>query len=159
MIRISFSAEAIKQLNRERWSYPDPRVQKRLQALYYKSQGYEHQEIERLVDISAKSLRSFFRMYEAGGIEALKVLNYPKPQSALLAHQATIETEFRTRPVKSIKEAAARIEAITGVKRSRFQVSRFLKQIGMNRLKVGQIPDKADVDKQDEFLKKTYPSN
>lgn len=155
MIRITFSQEEIEQLNQERWSYPDRRVQKRLHALYYKSQGYEHQEIERLVDISAKSLRSFLRMYEAGGIEALKVLKYPKPESALRTHQTTIENEFRARPVKSIKEAAARIEALTGVKRSRFQVSRFLKQIGMNRLKVGQIPDKADVEKQDEFLKKT----
>jgi transposase len=154
MIRITFTQAEIEQLNRERWHYPDPRIQRRLHSVYYKSQGYAHQEIERLVDISAKSLRSFLRLYEAGGIEGLKVLNYPKPQSALAAHQQTIESEFRARPAKSLKEAAARIESLTGVKRSRFQVSRFLKQCGASRLKVGQIPAKADLDKQETFLKK-----
>jgi transposase len=155
MIQIRFSEQEIEQLKRERWSYPDARVQRRMHALYYKGQGYAHQEIEELVDVSAKTLRSYLRLYESGGMAALKVLNYPHPLSALSAHQTTIEAEFQERPAKSIKEAVARIEEKTGVRRSRFQVSRFLKQLGMNRLKVGQIPDKADLDKQAEFLKKT----
>jgi transposase len=117
--------------------------------------GYPHQEITSLVGVSAKTLRTFLRLYQAGGIAALKTLNYSQPVSALAAHQASIESEFRERPAKSIKEATRRIQDKTGVERSRFQVSRFLKQIGMNRRKVGQIPDKADVDKQVEFLKKS----
>ena len=73
----------------------------------------------------------------------------------MAGHQASIETEFRERPAKSVKEAVQRIKEKTGVERSRFQVSRFLKQSGMSRLKVGQIPDKADVEQQEEFLKKS----
>ena len=44
-----------------------------------------------------------------------------------------------------MKEAAQRIKDKTGVARSRFQVSRYLKQIGLSRLKVGQIPDKGRI--------------
>jgi transposase len=154
MIRIEFSAAAIEQLQTERWTHPDPRVQRRLHALYLKSQGYAHQEIGRIVKVSAKTLRSFLRKYQADGIEGLKAMNYAQPQSALAEHQATIEAELRERPAKSIKEAAERIERITGVRRSRFQVSRFLKQLGAQRLKVGQVPAKADPEAQAEFLKK-----
>lgn len=156
MIRIEFSEAAIEQLEKERWQHPDPRVQRRLHALYYKAIGYSHQEITELVSVSTKTLRSFLRLYQTGGIEALKVLNYPKPVSALAAHRDCIESEFRERPAKSVKEAVCRIKEKTGVERSRFQVSRYLKRIGMSRLKVGQIPDKADVAKQEEFLKKTH---
>lgn len=155
MIRIEFSQPAIEQLEKERWQHPDPRVQRRLHALYYKAMGYPHQEIEGLVGISAKTLRTFFRLYQQGGLETLKRLNYPQPVSALAAHQNSIEREFRERPAKSMKEAVQRIKDKTGVERSRFQVSRYLKRNGMSRLKVGQIPDKADVEKQEEFLKKS----
>ena len=162
MIRIEFSPSEIEQLEKERWEHPDPRVQRRLHALYYKAIGYPHQEITKLVSISAKTLRTFLRLYQVGGVEALKTFNYPQPVSALAAHQASIESEFRERPAKSIKEATQRIKELTGVERSRFQVSRYLNQIGMSRLKVGQIPDKADVAQQEEFLKKnvtTKPCN
>lgn len=155
MIRIEYKQQEIEQLEKERWQHTDPRVQRRLHALYYKAIGYPHQEIMRLVGVSAKTLRTFLRLYEQGGIEALKVLHYPQPVSALAAHQATIESEFRENPAKSMQEAVRRIKDKTGVERSRFQVSRYLKKIGMSRLKVGQIPDKADVEKQDEFLKKS----
>lgn len=155
MIRIEFSQSESEQLGKERWQHPDPRVQRRLHALYYKALGYPHQDIMRLVEVSAKTLRNFLRVYQAGGIEALKQLHYPQPVSALAEHRASIEDEFRQRPAKSMKEAVQRIKDKTGVERSRFQVSRYLKQIGLSRLKVGQIPDKADVDKQEAFLKKS----
>lgn len=154
MIRIEFSASEIESLEKERWQQSNPKVQRRFHALYYKAMGYPHQEITKMVGVSAKSLRSFLRRYQSGGSAALKTLNYPQPVSSLATHRETIESEFRERPVKSIKEAAKRIKALTGVERSRFQVSRYLKQIGMSRLKVGQIPDKADVAKQEEFLEK-----
>jgi transposase len=154
MIRIEFSQNEIEQLEHERWQHGEPRVQRRLHVLYYKAIGYPHQEIMTLVGVSAKTLRNCLRLYQAGGIDELKRLHYPQPVSGLAAHQAQIENEFRERPAKSMKEAAQRIRELTGVERSRFQVSRYLKRIGMGRRKVGQIPDKADVEKQAEFLKK-----
>ena len=67
-------------------------------------------------------------------------------------HQVTIEDEFRTNPPATVNEAAARIKELTGVERSEYRVGKFLKKIGLKRLKTAQVPAKADIDAQAEFL-------
>ncbi len=47
----------------------------------------------------------------------------------------------------------AKIEELTGLKRSEGQIRKFIKRLGMKRLKMGHIPSKADPDKQDSFKK------
>ena len=86
-------------------------------------------------------------MYQTGGIEALKVLNFNRPKSAMEDHHEQLKVEFEIRPAKSINEAGQRIEKLTGIRRSRTQVAKFLKNMGLKRLKVGHIPAKADPDK------------
>ncbi|MCY7285204.1 MAG: IS630 family transposase, partial [Cyanobacteria bacterium CAN_BIN43] len=44
MIKLTFSAEDIEQLHYERFHHPHPRVQRKMEALYLKSQGYLHRE-------------------------------------------------------------------------------------------------------------------
>lgn len=152
MIKIEFSAEAKRQLHYERRYHSHPRVRQRMEAVYLKIIGYQHQEIERIVGISQKTLRSYLRMYQAGGIEALKELNFYQPQSDLNDHCEQLKAEFEVRPAKSISEAVQRIEKLTGLRRSPTQVNKFLKELGMKRLKVGHVPAKADPEKQKAFL-------
>lgn len=45
------------------------------------------------------------------------------------------------------------IEKLTGLKRSKKQVRKFFKKIGLRHRKVGTIPSKADVDEQETFKK------
>ncbi|MDM8569563.1 hypothetical protein QUF50_08665 [Thiotrichales bacterium HSG1] len=45
MIRIEFSQKEIDALDKERYHYPHPMVQKRMEALFLKSQGYKHKDI------------------------------------------------------------------------------------------------------------------
>jgi len=47
----------------------------------------------------------------------------------------------------------AKIEEITGIKRSETQIRTFLKPIGMKCRQVGMLPSKADIDKQETFKK------
>ena len=68
-------------------------------------------------------------------------------------YKDTIEAYFKENPVASIKEAMHKIEELTGIKRSENRVREFLKSIGLKRTKVGMILDKADPEKQEEFLK------
>lgn len=152
MIELEFSSEVVKQLHYERRYHPHPRVRQRLEAVYLKAIGYPHQEIERIVGIGQKALRSYLRMYQAGGIEALKALKFYRPKSELDRHREQLEAEFEIRPAKSINEAVQRIEKLTGIRRSPPQVDKFLKNLGLKRLKVGHIPAKADPDKQKAFL-------
>jgi transposase len=152
MIKIEFSAEEIEQLHYERRYHPHIRVRQRMETVYLKALGYQHQEIGRVVGIGQKALRSYLQMYQAGGIEALKELNFYRPQSDLEEHHEQLKAEFEARPAKSINEAVQRIEKLTGIRRSPTQVDKFLKNLGLKRLKVGHIPAKADPEKQKVFL-------
>lgn len=152
MINLEFTDKEIEELHYQRFHHPHPRVQQRMEALYLKGLGYSHQEIGRIVGISQKTLRGYLRMYQAGGIEALKKLNFYQPSSDLDPHQETIEAEFKAKPPKSINEAADRIEQLTGIHRCPTQTRQFLKRLGMKRLKVGHIPAKADPAVQQQYL-------
>jgi len=152
MIKIEFTEEEIERLHYERRYHPHPRVRQRMEALYLKSLGYSHQEIGRVLRISQKTLRSYLQMYQAGGLEELKKLNFYQPTSELEAHREQLKEEFEARPPKSINEAVERIEKLTGIRRSPTQIRKFLKDLGLKRLKVGQVPAKADPEKQKTFL-------
>ena len=154
MIRIEFSEANIKALQQEKQSHPDPRVRRRMETLHLKALGYPHQEIGQIVGITQKTLRDYLRLYQAGGIEALKVRKFYQPESGLEPHRELLAAEFKARPASSMKEAAARIERLTGVRRSPDQVRRYLTKLGLKRLKTGQVPAKADPPAQAEFLKK-----
>jgi hypothetical protein len=45
MIKIEFTPEEVDLLESERYRHPDPRVQKKMEAVYLKSQEIAHQEI------------------------------------------------------------------------------------------------------------------
>jgi transposase len=154
MIRIEISAADRKALQQEKQSHPDPRVRRRMEALHLKGLGYSHQEIGQIVGITQKTLRSYLRLYQAGGLEALKRRQFYQPQSALAPHRAMLEAEFKAKPAQSMKEAADRIEKLTKVRRSPDQVRRYLTGIGLKRRKTGQVPAQADPQAQAEFLKK-----
>lgn len=153
MLRIEFSENEIKTLNYERYHHPHPCVQRKMEALYLKSQGLSHAEICRLTRISGNTLRSYLRDYQAGGLEQLKALNFYRPHSALTAHRESLEAYFRNHPLISINQARAIIAERTGIERSPTQIRQFLKTLGLKRRKVGMIPAKADIEVQAEFKK------
>ncbi len=154
LIKLTFTAEDIEQLHYERFHHPHPRVQRKMEALYLKSQGYPHWEIAQLIRVTEPTLLSYFRDYQAGGIAQLKELTFYRPQSELKQHQESLETYFRAHPPKTLAQAAAKIEELTGIGRSREQVRQFLKGMGMSCRRVGVLPAKADPEAQEEFLKK-----
>jgi transposase len=153
MLKVEFTAEEIQRLDYERYHHPHPRVQRKMEAVYLKALGLPHHEISRIAGIGENTLRSYLREYQAGGIERLKEIRFRRPGSALLAHQTSLEAYFRGHPPGSAKEAAAKIEELTGIKRSPNRVRILMKRLGMGRYKVGMIPAKAEVEKQATFKK------
>jgi hypothetical protein len=84
-------------------------------------------------------------------MEGLKQLGYKGQPSALHQHRLSLEAHFRKNPPRTIAEAQAGIEELTGIKRSPTQVRAFLKHLGMKCRKIGAIPGKAaEPDKQKE---------
>ena len=132
MYNHNFTTEEIAALQEQRYNYPDPQAQKKMDALILKAHCLPHNKICQILDISQPTLRSHFEQYEHGGIEELKRLSRYKPVSELENHRNSIVEEFEKNPPATIKEAAARIEALTGIKRSEQQVRVFLKKTNSN---------------------------
>lgn len=154
MLHLTFSEEELSQLRYERFHYPHPRIQQRMEAVLLKSQGLPHKEICRLVGIADNTLRRYLRLYRDQGIAGLKLLNTYRRVSALEAHQGVLEDDLLEHPPATIAEAAARIEKLTGIRRCPTQVGQFLKRLGLRHLKVGCLPAKADPAVQAEFKKR-----
>lgn len=151
MIQIEFTPEDIDALEHERYHHPDPKVQKRMEVLYLKSQGLEHQEICRLCRISKTTLSTYLKQYQAGGLERLKEFAYAGPSSDLDEHAPTLEAYFKEHPPRTTAEAQQMIKEQTGIERSPTQVQAFMKRLGMQCRKVGYVPGRAATpDKQAE---------
>ena len=152
MIQPEFTQESIARLKYERYHHPHPRVQRKMNAVYLKSQGLKHKEIERLEGICGTTLRGYLREYQDGGVDRLKEVNFYCPKSKLEDHAKSIEEYFTKNPPASLNEAAAKIEDFTGLKRKRESVRVFLINNGFKPRKIGMIPTKVDVEKQEKFL-------
>jgi transposase len=156
MIRIEFSAAEQRALDYERYHHPHPHVQRKMEALWLKSQKLPPKDICRFTGISKHTLCTYLQAYKEGGINKLKELNFYKPKSVLSLHAKTIETYFHEHPPVSIKEARDKIQTLTGITRSPTQVRQFLTSLGMRPRQVGMIPAKGDAKKQDACKKKMW---
>jgi len=152
MIKLTFSPEIINQLHYERTHHPHARVRQRMETVYLKALGLKHKEIGRIVRISQNTVQEYLQLYQTGGIEALKKLNFNEPKSELDDYEELLRPEFEKKPPASLVEAAERIEALTQIRRSPQQVGQFLKQLGLKRRKVAQRPAKANPEEQKLFL-------
>lgn len=151
MDKIEFTTTERKALHYWRFHHPHPRVQLKMEALYLQSQGLAPEDICRLCSISKTTFYRYHHEYRAGGIEKLQEVSFHRRQSQLADYRTSIEADLRQRPPASVAEAAARIAQLTGLERRPTQVRQFLKSLGMQPRKVGQIPAKADVTAQEDF--------
>lgn len=151
MRTIEFSQEEIKQLSYQSIHHPHHIVRRRMQALLLKSQELQHQEIGEILGISQTTLRAYFDLYGAGGCEALKQLHYQGKENLLRAQKDEIIAGLEASPPGFLKQAQAKIKAVTGLERSLPQVSEFLKEHKVIRRKVKQIPAKTAVEVQEKF--------
>ena len=156
MLKLTSSEAELTALRYWRFHHPDPRVQVRKEALYLRSQEVANGEIIRWCGISKASFHRYLDAYATGGIEQLKQSEHSRPQSQLHPHRPTLEAYFQQHPPATVAEAAAKIEALTGIARKPTQVRPFLRALGLKPLKVGMIPAKADVEAQETFKKKVW---
>jgi transposase len=128
---------------------------RRFEILWLHACGKFAPEIATIVQQDGDTVRKVIKNFQRGGIELVTTIDSNHPTSDLEKHRISIIEEFTQRPPASAKEAAARIEKLTGIKRSEQRVRVFMNNIGMKFRKVAAIPAKADLDKQEDF-KKTF---
>jgi transposase len=153
MREMEFSESERVALHHERFHHEHPRVRQKMEIVYLKSQGLPHSEIARLTRVCENTVRKALEEYREGGVEKLKEIRFYRPQSELNDHSEVLEAHFREHPPMTLAQAAAQIEELTGLRRSRPQVRVFLKARGMELRKVGMVPAKADPVEQERFKK------
>ncbi len=150
MIKIEFSVEEVDALDLERYHHPAPKVQKKMEALYLKSQQLAHQDIVGCVGYPNRPGR-LLKAISSGRARTAKKNGYTGSISALDEHTATLEAYFKDHPPRTVAEAQQAIKEQTGIERSPTQVQAYLKRLGMKCRKVGYVPGRAaDPDKQAE---------
>lgn len=151
MLRLEFTQADKETFNHERYYHPHAHVRRKMETLWLKSENLPHAEICRLASISEPSLSEYLKEYQQGGVEQLKQLQFYQPQSELAAYTDVLKSYFEAHPPATIKEAQAKIEELTQLKRSQTQIRTYLKSIGMKCRKVGMLPAKADPVEQAAF--------
>ena len=156
MLQINLSEAEIQRLNYERYHYPCPMVQKRIEAVYIKcTTELSQKTIGQICGLHRNCVRHWVRRFEAGGIEALYENNYGTNKSELDNFSESILDSFKKQPPMNTNEARVRIEEMTGVSRSPSQIRAFMKRHGLRYIKTGHVPAKADTEKQRKWVKDT----
>ncbi|MDA3800182.1 MAG: helix-turn-helix domain-containing protein [Kiritimatiellae bacterium] len=123
MLTIQLTEAELQKINIERFYNPSPIVQKRLHAIYLKGKQYSHETIADILEIHLNSVTNYLKMYQAGGLEQVKRVNYGTNTSQLDLHRVSLEEEFRQHPPVSTNEAIQKIETLTGIRRSPTRVT------------------------------------
>ena len=153
MIKVVFSPAELEQIDRERYYNTHVKIRRIMHVLWLKSQNLSHGEICQLASISTTTLTNYLKRFNKLGLEHLLEPVYHIPLSELEEYTQEIKAYFEKRPVATMKEAAYKIEELTGIKRSSQRVRVFLSKLGLRYTKTGMIPSKADPQKQEEYRK------
>ena len=124
---ITFTADDRRALAHDRYHHPDPRVQRKMEVLWLKSHGLNHDDIAAYADVSRRTVQRYLDEYSEGGLSRLRRGRWHQPRSALAEHQDSLEEYFLKHPVRSAQQAQAVIERQTGIRRGLSQVRHFLK--------------------------------
>jgi transposase len=128
MRAFTFSPEVRAEIRHDRYHHPHPRVQRKMEVLWLKSQGLAHAAIADLADVSPRSVQRYLDEFEQGGLARIRRLGWKGTRSELDGHQQSLEDYFREHPPRSAREAREAIERLTGIRRGLSQVRAFLKK-------------------------------
>jgi DNA-binding NarL/FixJ family response regulator len=84
--QLEFTPEILEVLNYERYRHPVALGQRRMEALWLKSQGLPQGQIAQLVNLTENTLRDYFPLYLEGGVERLKEVAIQGPERGLQEH-------------------------------------------------------------------------
>src|SRR4051812_1025965 len=128
MRRFTFDGDTVAAIRHDRYHHPHPRVQRKMEVLWLKSQGLTHADIAALAGVSPRSVQRYLDEFEAGGLRRGPRPNWQSKPRAPDAPRDPLEDYFLEHPPRSAREAQAAIERPTGIRRGLSQVRAFLKK-------------------------------
>ena len=140
MREVTFSEADLELIACERYHYPDPQVQRKMEVLWLLHHGETHERVATLAGVSRSSVHRYLTDYLAGGLDLIRRCAHQGSTSQLDEQQASLEEYFDQHPPRSVKEAQQVIEQRTGIRRGLTQVRHFLRRLGLKPRKASAIP-------------------
>lgn len=137
MYHCQFSTEDQRQIRDQRYHHPDPIVRKRMTILWHKYRGLPHHEIADLSDAAPNTVTATIRTYTEKGLKGVQERHFYCPPSQLDPYRSRLASHFSAHPPRTLKEAAAEIEHITGFSFTLAHVRNVLLSMGLSRKKQG----------------------
>lgn len=154
--KLMLTSEQLAQLDYERYYYPCPIVQKRLNAIYIKaSTNFTNEKVSLLAGAHYNSVGQWIAIYKENGFDGLCKTTHHCNQSLLEKQAVSIKELFAKQPPRSIDEARLKIKELTGIERSNTRIIAFMKRHQFRFLKTGHIPAKLNNTAQKNWVDET----
>jgi len=137
-IQLSESEQAV--VASERFSHPNLRVRCKMLALWSVHTGLTRLQSGKVAGVGRATVHRYLAAYRAGGLDGLRSCDVVGPVSKLVDHAEAIQTSLNETPVRTIAEAADRIEQLTGLRRGLTQTRVFLKGLGFQWQRTRAVP-------------------
>ncbi len=124
----------------ERFSHPDLRVRCKMLALWSVHTGLTRLQSAKVAGVGRATVHRYLAAYRSGGLDGLRSCDVVGPVSELASHAETIKASLTETPVRTIAEAADRIEQLTGLRRGLTQTRVFLKGLGFQWQRTRAVP-------------------
>jgi transposase len=147
--RVHLTEDQQRIVNEERVAHPNLRVREKMLVLWLLHCGATREKAAQVAGVSRATVQRYVAAFRAGGLDGLRQHNHHRPVSEMAAYRDLIYASFEKQPARTVAEAGDRIFQLTGLRRGPSQVRKFLKDLGVNFLRVRMIPVPP---------KKTWPS-
>jgi transposase len=138
-LRIHLTEEQQRVVNKERSNHPNPRVRKKMLALWLLHNGRTREDAAGITRISRATIQRYVAAFREYGLEGLRRWEPNRPVSEMASYRDQIRESLEKQPVRTVAEAAERIFELTGQRRGPTQVRRFLKDMGFRFLCVHPV--------------------
>ncbi len=142
-LRVSLTEAELQIVNEEREWHPNLHVRRRMLALWSLHWWTDPPRAKAAgvwQGISRVTMGRIVQEFRDGGLDGLRQWNVKGPTSELAAYRDLIREAFEKEPVRTVAEGAARIEKLTGLRRSPTQVRKFMKGLGMKWQSMRAVP-------------------
>jgi transposase len=142
MARISISLSESEQASVafERFSHPDLPVRRKMLVLWSVHTGLTRLQAGKVAGVGRATVQRYLAAYRDGGLDGLRRWGVVGPVSELANHADTIKAALNETPVRTVAEAADRIEQLTGLHRGLTQTRVFLEDLGFRWQRTRAVP-------------------
>jgi len=102
--------------------------------------GATQAAVARTFGVGRATVQRYLATYRADGLDGLRRWNVVGPVSALADHADQIKASLSETPVRTVAEAADRIQQLTGLSRGLTQTRVFLKDLGLRWQRTRAVP-------------------